>query len=123
VPLYASGIPREWVPLMRRLVLLSDIYDYDEIAHPSGLVERFGSFNLCVPVNDPEAVRSRREALEKQLKDLSDELTRIEARLENEQFIRRAPPGEVEKFRDLRASHLHEIASLKERIQRLASLT
>jgi len=123
VPLYASGIPREWIPLMRRLVLLSDIYDYDEIAHPSGLVERFGSFNLCVPVNDPEAVRSRREALEKQLKDLSDELTRIEARLENEQFIRRAPPGEVEKFRDLRASHLHEIASLKERIQRLASLT
>jgi valyl-tRNA synthetase len=122
VPIYASGIPADWRPLVRRMALLSDIYAYDEIAVPAGLVERVGPWTICVLVDDPGAVRTCRKALETDLADRTSELARIEARLGNDEFIRRAPPEEVQKFQNLRDDLRREIAALGERIQRLASL-
>ncbi|MHA2647271.1 MAG: class I tRNA ligase family protein, partial [bacterium JZ-2024 1] len=123
VPVYGSGIPRDWVPLVARLATISDIYDYNEIAPPAGLVDQIGDFKVCVVVNDRDGVRKRKTALEKELNERTAELDRIEIRLRNEKFLSGAPPAEVEKFRTLQERLRREIANLGERIQRLARLT
>jgi valyl-tRNA synthetase len=79
-----------------------------------------GEAIVALPLGDVIDFAKERARLEKELKKAEDEIARFDAKLNNEQFVSRAPEDVLAEQREKRAEALALAARLKEAIARLA---
>jgi len=105
-------------PLMR-LARLAAISSGDSV--PVGAVQTVvGDATLALPIADVVDLAAERARLEKELKKISDEIGKIDAKLANEKFLSRAPEHVVEEQRERRSEAEEARAKLTDALSRLA---
>jgi valyl-tRNA synthetase len=80
-----------------------------------------GEATYALPVGDVIDLKAESARLEKEIKKLTDEIAKIDAKLGNASFVARAPAEVVEEQRERRAQAEQTIARLSAALKRLAS--
>jgi valyl-tRNA synthetase len=80
-----------------------------------------GEATVGLPLGDVIDFAKERARLEKELKKATDEIARFDAKLNNEQFVARAPEDVLTEQREKRAEAVATAARLKEAVARLSS--
>ncbi len=96
-------------------------------AEPAGAIPKgsaqfvLGEAVAALPLGDVIDFAKERARLEKELKKAEDEITRIDAKLSNKQFVSRAPEEVISELREKRADFVALLARLKDALTRLGS--
>ena len=89
-------------------------------ALPAGCAQFvLGEATVALPLGDVIDFSKERVRLEKELKKAQDEIARFDAKLDNEQFVSRAPEDVLAEQREKRADAMALAARLKEAVARL----
>jgi valyl-tRNA synthetase len=94
-------------------------------AHPSETLPAgcaqfvLGEATVALPLGDVIDFAKERTRLEKELKKAQDEIARFDAKLDNEQFVARAPDDVLTEQREKRAEAMALAARLKDAVARL----
>ncbi|TWT00672.1 valine--tRNA ligase [Reyranella sp. CPCC 100927] len=89
---------------------------------PSGVLQLVvGEATYALPVADVIDLKAERLRLEKEIRKLEGEVTKIDAKLGNAQFLAKAPEEVVEEQRERRAEALSTIARLKQALTHLTA--
>jgi valyl-tRNA synthetase len=80
-----------------------------------------GETTVGLPLGDVIDFAKERARLEKELKTANDEIARFDAKLDNEQFVSRAPEDVLTEQREKRSEAIATAARLKEAVARLAN--
>jgi valyl-tRNA synthetase len=78
-----------------------------------------GEATVALPLGDVIDFAKERTRLEKELKKAQDEIARFDAKLDNEQFVARAPDDVLTEQREKRAEAMALAARLKDAVARL----
>ncbi|MBV9991858.1 MAG: valine--tRNA ligase [Alphaproteobacteria bacterium] len=90
-------------------------------ALPSGCAQFvLGEATVALPLGDVIDFAKERARLEKELKKAQDEIARFDAKLNNEQFVAKAPEEVLTEQREKRADAMALAARLKDAVARLA---
>ncbi len=76
---------------------------------------------LILPIADLIDLDKERERLQKQISKLEDDIRKTDDKLNNQQFVDRAPPEILEEFRTRKAEALEVIQKLSTALQQLAA--
>ena len=88
---------------------------------PAGSVQTVvGEATVALPIADVVDLGAERERLQREVKKLSDEIGKIDAKLANANFVSRAPEQVVEEQRERRAEAEDARAKLTQALERLA---
>ena len=88
---------------------------------PAGSVQTVaGDATLALPIADVVDLAAERARLERELKKISDEIGKLDAKLANEKFIARAPEHVVEEQRERRSEAEQARGKLSDALSRLA---
>ncbi|MCT8974018.1 valine--tRNA ligase [Microbaculum marinisediminis] len=88
---------------------------------PAGSVQTVvGESTVALPIADVVDLGAERERLQREVKKLSDEIGKIDAKLANANFVSRAPEHVVEEQRERRAEAEDARAKLTQALERLA---
>jgi valyl-tRNA synthetase len=100
-------------PHIKRLGKIKEWKPSKGVKPPQAATAVVADFEMHVPLEGLIDFARERARLEKERAGIADDLARLQVRLDNPDFIRRAPPEEVEKARALRA----EKSSQKTRLE------
>ncbi len=75
---------------------------------------------MALPLGDVIDFDKERQRLEKELKKAQDEIARFDAKLNNEQFVAKAPEDVLEEQRGKRAEAMLLESRLREAVARLS---
>jgi valyl-tRNA synthetase len=100
------------------LARLASAYTADAL--PAGCAQFvLGEATVALPLGDVIDFAKERVRLEKELKKAEDEIARFDAKLDNEQFVSRAPEDVLAEQREKRADAMALAARLREAVERL----
>ncbi|CAE6728905.1 valine--tRNA ligase [Candidatus Nitrotoga fabula] len=120
IPLIASGdvdILRNFSPYLQTLGKLSNVSLLDDLPDTDAPVAVVGNFKLMLEIEiDVDAERDR---LRKEIDRLNDEIHKAKGKLENENFVLRAPPHVVEQERKRMDSFTITLTQLQTQLDKL----
>ncbi len=108
----------DYLDLVSRLARLETVEETDEIPERSVQIV-LDEATLVLPLAEIINVDKERSRLEKEIDKVADEIKKINAKLDNDKFVSRAPYHVVEKQRERRAEAEAVSAKLKEALGRL----
>ena len=100
-------------PHIKRLGKIKEWKPWKGAKPPQAATTVVADFEMHVPLEGLIDFERERARLEKERAGIAEDLARLQARLDNPDFIRRAPPEEVEKARTLRAEKLSQKTRLE----------
>ena len=96
---------RESETLLRKMAKVSEIRWIDSgSAVPAGSVQLVGSLRIAVPFLDHSEIEAERMRINKELTRIDNELATVLKKLDNKNFVERAPQDVVQQQRDKAAS-------------------
>lgn len=108
------------VPLTRLAkVREMELIDGDET--PIGSTQVVGNLSITLPFEDDAQREAETQRLQKEVDRLNSELARSLKKLNNENFVSRAPANVVEKERDRRATYESQLRVLEEQLNAIAA--
>ena len=120
VPLLAVGNAEKlnsYVPYLKALAKLSDIQIVDELPDLGFPVQSLGQSQLMLKVEiDKEAELAR---LGKEAERLQGEITKAQAKLNNANFVQKAPPAVVEQEKERVSKFGEQLVQVKEQMAKL----
>ena len=121
VPLLAVGDANKlntYVPYLKALAKLSEVQIVDELPDLGFPVQSLGQSQLMLKVEiDKEAELAR---LNKELQRLEGEIAKAQGKLNNENFVKKAPPAVVEQEKERVVKFGEQLAQVKDQIAKLA---
>ncbi|RKY54582.1 MAG: valine--tRNA ligase [Candidatus Neomarinimicrobiota bacterium] len=108
---------------VKRLVRVEDISISDELEkpHPCATVVVRGN-EFYIPLEGVIDIDAERRRVEKEIKKVESFLIAIKKKLENENFIKKAPPEIVEREREKERANSEKLRKLKEHLKTLETL-
>ncbi len=119
----ASAATKAWLASNRDVIMTLARLDSTDSADtlPKGSAQFvLGEATVGLPLGDVIDFTKERARLEKDLKKAQDEITRIDAKLSNEQFVSKAPEDVLTEQREKRAEYAATAARLQVAVARLA---
>jgi valyl-tRNA synthetase len=119
----AGATTKAWLANNRDVIMTLARLDSTATAEvlPKGSAQFvLGEATVGLPLGDVIDFTKERARLEKDLKKAQDEISRIDAKLSNEQFVSKAPEDVLTEQREKRAEYAATAARLQEAVARLA---
>jgi valyl-tRNA synthetase len=105
---------------LRRLARVGELTAGESLAKPSHAATAVvSSLEIFIPLEGLIDLEVERERLNKRIQEMQGRLSAVEKKLENENFIKRAPAEVVDHEREKHAAYLEKLNKLQENYQAL----
>jgi len=127
IPLYLRNADAEVLAraarhdaLIKRLARVTELSQLDGAVPKGSVQEVLGTTTLVLPIGDVIDIVQERARLKKESDKLESEIGKIDAKLNNQAFVAKAPPEVVEEQRERRDSAAASKVKIAEALARLA---